>query len=75
MTARQKTDLFANLPHRPIAVSDGTRLKGHAAAIKSAPATNRSAISRAVTAFTSTYLPCDHNRGFNSQPAAAVKSP
>jgi hypothetical protein len=66
MIAITKTDLFA-APHRWFtAVSDAARPKGRAAAIQCAPTTDRCALRRPVTAFTSACLPCHSNAGSKS---------
>jgi len=75
MITTQKTDSFPALPRWSTTVSDDARLEARPAAIESALSTDRCALRRTVTAFTSARVPCDSNRGFKIEPAAPFKSP
>ena len=75
MSATHKTDLFVALPRWSTTVSNGARLEGRAEAILNVPSLRACVKYCSAPSFISARRPCDSNRSFNSQPAAALKSP
>jgi hypothetical protein len=75
MSARQMNDLFAALPRWSTTVRNGARLEYRAEAILNVPSLSCSVKYCSAPGIISARRPCDSNRSFNSQPAAALKSP
>ena len=69
------TDLFAALPRWSTTVSNGARLEDHAEAIGNVPSVSCSVKYYSAPGIISARRPPDSNRGFDTQPAAAFKSP